>query len=169
MNENENNFEPLRRLLVFKNRETPPPGYFNNFSAQVVARIRAGEDGAPSRASKRLFSEAPWMMKFLQIFQAKPAFAGAFAMALCLVLVFGIVSAERPEASAPQPFLQTAETASMPLADISPAALVAQQPSGQTILAADGANPMTSLQPVASLFGQQDTFAQQASFMIPGN
>ncbi|HEX3890386.1 MAG TPA: hypothetical protein VHX90_05990 [Verrucomicrobiae bacterium] len=169
MNENENNFEPLRRLLAFKNLETPPPGYFNNFSAQVVARIRAGEANALSSASERLFSESPWLMKFLQIFQAKPAFAGAFAMALCLVLVFGIVSAERPEASAPQPFLQTAETTSMPVADISPVAFVAQQPSGQITLAADNTNPMTSLQPVASLFGRQDAFAQQASFTIPGN
>ena len=169
MNENENNFESLRRLLAFKNRETPPPGYFNNFSAQVVARIRAGEANAPSSASERLFSEAPWLVKFLQIFEAKPAFAGAFAMALCLVLVFVIVFAEQPETSAPQPLLQTAEITSTPLADISPAALVAQQPTGQITLAADSINPVTSLQPVASLFGQQDTFAQQASFTIPGN
>jgi hypothetical protein len=169
MNENENNFDSLRRLLAFKNSETPPPGYFNNFSAQVVNRIRAGEAREPVTAAEQLFSEAPWLMKFLQIFEAKPAFAGAFAGALCLVLVFGIVFAERPDASAPQPLLQTAEAASAPLTDVSPAALVAQQPSGQIILAADSTNPATSLEPVASLFGQQDPFAQQVSFTVPAN
>ena len=46
MNENENNFESLRRLLALKRHEMPPPGYFNNFSSQVVHRIRAGEPEA---------------------------------------------------------------------------------------------------------------------------
>jgi hypothetical protein len=165
MNENENNFESLRRLLAFKNRETPPPGYFNSFSAQVVNRIRAGEAREPVTVAEQLFAEAPWLMRFLQIFEARPA----FAFALCLVLVFGIVFAERPDASAPQPVLQTAEASPAQLADVSPAALVAQQPSGQILLAADNTNPATSLQPVASLFGQQNSFAQQVSFTVPGN
>jgi len=43
MNENENNFESLRRLLAHKRHETPPPGYFNSFSGQIIACIRAGE------------------------------------------------------------------------------------------------------------------------------
>src|SRR5476651_2395646 len=98
-NENKNNFESLRRLLAFKNRETPPPGYFNDFSRHVVARIRAGEAREPATVSEHLFAEAPWLVKFLQIFDAKPAFTGAFAFALCLVLVFGIVFAERPDNS----------------------------------------------------------------------
>jgi len=169
MNENENNFESLRRILAFKNRETPPPGYFNKFSGHVISRIRAGEAREPVTAAEQLFAEAPWLVKFLQIFEAKPAFAGAFAGALCLVLVFGIIFAERPDASAPQPLLQTAEAAPAPLTDVSPAALVAQQPSDQIMLAADSTNPATSLQPVASVFGQQDPFAQQVSFTLPGN
>jgi hypothetical protein len=166
MNENENNFESLRRLLAFKNRETPPPGYFNNFSGQVVARIRAGEANAPSSASERLFSEAPWLLKLLQAFEFKPAFAGAFASALCLVLVFGIVYAERPDA-APQPLL-TSSTQVAPLAMASPTDFI--PPAGSSGLVASS-NSVLNLGSVASLFNQpnQNQLAQQVSFTIPGN
>src|SRR5271169_3101926 len=83
MSENENNFDALRRLLELKRHETPPPGYFNRFSGQVIARIRAGE-------ARKSPSETSWFVKFLQVFEFKPAFAGAFASALILMLVFGI-------------------------------------------------------------------------------
>jgi hypothetical protein len=39
-------------------------------------------------------------LKFFQAFEAKPAFVGAFACALCLLLLVGIVYAERPDAAA---------------------------------------------------------------------
>jgi hypothetical protein len=167
MNENENNFESLRRLLAFKNRETPPPGFFDNFSAQVVNRIRAGEARNPAKAREELFAEAPWLLKFLQVFEAKPAFASAFAGALCLVLVFGIVFAERPDDSAPQPLMQQLAENSTPLAPVSPTAL--SQPTESMVLASENTNPATSLQPVASLFSQQSPFFQQVSFTVPGN
>jgi hypothetical protein len=160
MNENENNFESLRRLLAFKNRETPPPGYFNNFSAQVVARIRAGETNESSVA---------WFSKLLQAFEFKPAFAGSFAGALCMLLVFGIVYAERPDA-ATQPLL-TPQSAQVPtsLAMASPTDFI--PPTGSSGLMVSSNNSVLNLGSVASLFNQpnQNQLAQQVSFTVPGN
>ena len=167
MNENENNFESLRRLLAEKRHETPPAGYFNSFSGQIIARIRAGEAKAPQTDSEQYFSEAPWLFKLLQAFELKPAFAGAFASVLSLLLVFGIVYAERPD-SGPQPILQTTDQSFGSFAAMSPASI------GQPAIATDTINinsnsAATSLQPVASLFGSQNVFAQPVSFTPAGN
>ena len=103
MNENQQNFESLRRLLALKRHETPPPGYFNNFSRQVMARIRAGEAEASVSLSERF--GMPWLLKWLQGAETTPMFAGSFATVLCLLLLFGAVIAQRPEAAS-QAFLQ---------------------------------------------------------------
>jgi hypothetical protein len=167
----ENNFESLRRLLAIKRHELPPPGYFNNFSSQVVARIRAGETDVPDSLSERLLAGAPWLVNFFQVFEVKPAFTGAFASALCLLLLFGAVFAERPDA-ATQPLLAQATESSAPLAAISPAVALPKV-TESNLLASGGVNPslnlQPSLQPVAMLFGQQNPFAQQVSFNLPGN
>ena len=39
MNKNEDNFETLKQLLKLKQHEVPPPGYFNNFSDQILSLI----------------------------------------------------------------------------------------------------------------------------------
>jgi hypothetical protein len=158
MNENENNFESLRRLLTLKRYEIPPLGYFNNFSGAVISRISAGETSE---------SGGDWFSKLLQIFEFKPAFAGAFASALVVLLVFGIIFAERPD-SAQQPLLQamTQNSGSVPqLADVSSVALPQTDQTG--IIAST--NPVLNIQPIASLFGQQNPFAQQVSFSPSGN
>ncbi len=93
MNETENNFESLRRLLALKRHETPPPGYFNDFSSQVLQRIRVDHTDQSTNLEEELYSHAPWLAKLLHVFDAKPVFAGGFAGALCLLLLVGIVYA----------------------------------------------------------------------------
>ncbi len=61
---------------------------------------------------------------------------------------------------------QLAENSS-PLAQVSTTTL--SQPSDSMILPSDNTNPATSLQPVASLFGQQNPFFQQVGFTVPAN
>jgi hypothetical protein len=76
-------FEQLRRLLVLKRYEQPPPGYFNRFSGQVIARIQAGERG-----------EAEWtlLQRWWMAIEGKPGLAGAFGAAVCVLLISAIVS-----------------------------------------------------------------------------
>jgi len=161
MNENENNFESLRRLLALKRHETPPPGYFESFSAAVAARIRAGEGGAAERQI-----ELPWLFRLLSTFEAKPAFAGAFASALCLLLLVGIVYAERPSDIEPQPILQATLDTS-PLAVATPVNL-SSQPAEQTVFLSS-TNPVFNSQPAGAWFASQGPTVQPVNFMLPGN
>jgi hypothetical protein len=166
MSENENNFEALRRLLALKRHETPPPGYFNNFSGHVLQQIRHGRSVESTSSLGNLFAQAPWLEKLLQVFNAKPVFASGFAGALCLLLFFGIVYAERPDLAS-QPLLQAATTTAS-LSTLSPTAL---SPSPEQMGIVSSTNPVLSLQAVASpsAFGQQNPLAQPASFSIPGH
>lgn len=159
MNDNENNFDALRQLLKLKQNETPPPGYFNRFSGQVVARLRAGE-------ARQSASEISWLSKLLSAFEFKPAFAGAFASALCLVLAFGIFYAEQPDGAVP--FQSQASGQPDSSFAIGLPASLSQSADSFGISASNSA--ANSLQPVASLFGgAANQFAQPVSFTIPGN
>jgi len=161
MKENENNFESLRHLLALKRHEIPPPGYFNDFSRQVIQRVRSGDTGDSATFAEHLFDQSPWLTRLAQAFTMKPAFAGGFAGTLCMLLLFGIVYAERPDL-APQPVLQAAAT-STSLASVTPASLA--QPADQ-IGIVSSTNPVLSLQTAGSPFGQQNPLAQPVSLTL---
>jgi hypothetical protein len=165
MNENENNFESLRRLLALKRHETPPPGYFDHFSGTVMARIRAGEGGAAERQESGL----SWLSRMLAAFEAKPAFAGAFAFSLCLFLVFGIVYAERPDVL-PQPMLQSQQDSS-PLAYATTPGGLNSLPAEQPVAVAisSSTNPVFSSQSAGPWFASQGAAVQPVNFILPGN
>jgi hypothetical protein len=170
MNENENNFDSLRRLLKLKRHENPPPGYFNDFSSRVTARIRS-EANAGKGTAGRLAVEAPWLMKFLQFFEAKPAFAGGFALALCLLLLGGIVFADRSDVEQSSPVFVDATPTAAVAAPVSVASAAQAAPTLTDSLTQGGGLAVStnySLQPVASLFGQSP-FAQQVSYTPSGN
>jgi hypothetical protein len=172
MNENQPNFESLRRLLALKRHETPPPGYFNNFSSQVMARIRAGETEMADGWSGRFFASMPWLLGALQAVETRPVFAGGFATALCALLLFGAVIAQRPD-SASTAFLQTAATPdATSFASATPAAQAAPVlPANQFMVADNSSNAMfSSFQPVAAAsFGQIPVGAQFVNYSGSGN
>jgi hypothetical protein len=172
MNEDQQNFESLRRLLALKRHEAPPPGYFNIFSRQVIGRIRAGEAEAAASPSERLFTAMPWLLKLLQSLETKPVYAGGFATALCALLLFGALVAQQPE-SASSAFLQPAPPEGPEVVSFAstipqtPAAPMNwEQPVGQMMVAENSTNPVFSFQPVSSApFSQMPARFQFANYL----
>ena len=161
MKESNNNFDELKQLLRLKRHEIPPPGYFNNFSGDVIARIRAGEAGGPQSLLERLQEQSPWLAGWLRIFETKPGVIGGFATSLCLLLLIGVVMAERPDSAPPGDLVSSAT------APESAAALAAVMPAAENSGIAISTNPVISLQPVATLFGQQQNPLFQAASFAP--
>src|SRR6185369_4369394 len=93
MNPDSENFEQLRRLLALKRHEVPPPGYFNNFSSKIIARIEAGEH------AETAVLDGSWLQRLWMLLEGKPAVFGAFGAAVCGLLVAGVLNAERTTAS----------------------------------------------------------------------
>jgi hypothetical protein len=163
MSENEN-FESLRRLLTLKRHEVPPPGYFHNFSSQVIARIRAGESQTPAS-----WLELSWLSKFIETLQTKPAFAGGLAATLCMFLIAAIVYASQTESVPPQ-FLTPETGAIVPVASATHQ-ISSPQTSAQPVLASsdNSTNPVFGL-PTPSLFDQiQPSATQPVSYSPSGN
>jgi hypothetical protein len=165
MNEKDQNFDQLKRLLKLKQHELPPRGYFDGFSGQVIARLRTGETFSPERTQ----SETSWFVFFLRLFEAKPGLVGGFATSLCLLLLGTVIFTERSEVG-PSNVLNIAESGPAANAEgnvltaMASPALPSSDATGGIVAST---NPLTSLQPVASLFGQSPSASlfQPAGFV----
>jgi hypothetical protein len=170
MSQDSQDFEALRRLLALKRYEQPPPGYFDRFSGEVIARIRAGE-GAHESVLKRLFWEAPWLQRLWTALETKPIMAGAFGAAVCAFLVAGVVYSERPEG---QPTLAgpVTETA-VPHVEVANIGLLSDQPVASLARFPVQGLPsdrLTSESSAADLFRQlPKPYAPLANFSVPGS
>jgi len=112
MSQDDQEFGRLQRLLVLKRYEQPPPGYFNGFSRQVIARIKAGE-GARETVLQRGLWGATTLQRLWATLEAKPSMAAAFGAIVCGAFVAGAVLSERPEP--PPGLLGPAMAAALPL------------------------------------------------------
>ena len=146
MNEKQDPFEALRRLLALKRHEVPPPGFFDHFSRDVVARLRAGETGTQPGWWARLFPQGPQAARLWETLQTKPVLAGGFTVVLCALLLAAAIYAQQPEAT-PEPLFRP-EPASRGLASVS--TFPFDQAANSSTNPVLGADPM----PAPSLFNQ---------------
>lgn len=165
MNSDPENFEQLRQLLAVKRYEQPHPRYFNDFSSQVVARIRAGERGGADSFSEWVFQRAPWMENILRALETRPAYAGAFGAAVCALLISGFFYSEGSDTQ-PLPMGSVASQASVAPFSAVPAVAVNQR--FENVSAVSSTNPLSAA-PAPSLFDQFQLRLQPeaASFTIP--
>ena len=156
MNPESENFDALRRLLALKRHEMPPPGYFDRFSRDVMARIKAGETG------DEMAFDSSWLERLLGIFDVKPVFAGAFGAAVCALLVSGVISSEQNAGTR-----SGSETAA--LSSPLPLPVVAANVPDANSYRISNTNPAVTAFGNGSLFDQlqPNIEVQQASFLVP--
>ena len=159
------NFQSLKRLLVLKRYEKPPPGFSDDFSTRVVARIRSGER-IDEGFFEQLFSAAGWLRPLLSVMEAKPVLVGAFGSEVCLLLVSGIVYLEnRPE---PEQSSNTLMSMQQPDQGF-PFAASPTLAAGQS--AEDSTSSSNSVTPVSALFNEAESSAmpsaQPVNLLVP--
>lgn len=110
-------FEKLQRLLKLKRHEQPPPRFFNDFSGQVTARIKAGAKGAQVDSFEEIVAQTPWLQRIWQAIEGKPAVSGIFTAAVCGLVVAGVFMADKTNNQMPtfelEPQVAKAETKSL--------------------------------------------------------
>jgi len=152
------NFEALRGLLRVKCNEQPPPGYFNNFSREVIARIRTEANTKHESLLDRLAWEAPWLRRLMETLQAKPALAMGLGAAVCAVLVVAVVYSENLEFKPTEQFTLIPRTEARPALAapvIAPEVFGLRAPAEMAMAPAGTSNGLNSIMPVrGSLFDQ---------------
>jgi hypothetical protein len=98
MNADQPDFEDLQRLLKLKRYENPPPRYFNDFSSQVINRIKSSRLNRGPDAPER--ARPAWLQRILSAFREGPVLAGACAAALITLLAGGAIYTEKLESAA---------------------------------------------------------------------
>jgi hypothetical protein len=141
MNPESENFDALRKLLAIKRHETPPPGYFEQLASEVRARLRGGEHRR-SDLWNEVGEEASWLQRAWGLLYTKPAFAGAFGVLVCGVLLAGMFySQEQEEATAASTGL--AEKLALPA---SPRSALALSPTANEPANSSSTNPVLNVQ-----------------------
>lgn len=164
------NFDALRRLLKLKRCEPPPPGYFNDFSSQVIAQIRAGATVEREHPLDRLSWEVPWLQRLIEAFQAKPALAVSFGAAVCALLVGGVIYSESMEYNPATLPALSADAIQVTPAPVASTAFGLNGVGEGTLVAVSTNNSLNPIiQPGGSLFDQFRINPQPASFQLHGN
>jgi hypothetical protein len=171
MSQDPENFEPLCRLLRLKRYEQPPPGYFSHFSSDVIARIKHGDRAEESGVFDRLVWDAPWLQRLFAAFEAKPVVAGAFGVAVCALLISGVVYSEKADV---QPVALIPTIDSVPDSGAAAGSMAQNHPlfARTAALEASSTNPIAGLAGdgplLGGLQGLPDPQAKLINFTLPG-
>ena len=158
MNPAPEEFDQLRKLLVVKRYEAPPPGYFNHFSDRVIARVEA--EGLLLRASR-------WQRLFPEL-DAKPVLACAYGLVITglLVVGLGVSQSLEPEESA-TPTLGSPWFAQTPApASALPANPAIGRPLNEQTSSASSVNPVFSSSASRALFDVNPMKVEQVSYKL---
>lgn len=122
MNMEPNEFVALRRLLALKRHEQPAPGYFDRLANSIRSQLAAEQ------------VREPWWSRWFAFGDIRPAWAGAFAVAVVGLYVLGTSFSGGPDSAAVvQPGLALGSFSG--------------QPSGLSQVAPDGLGGVWSGQP----------------------
>ncbi len=113
MHPEQDEFQQLRRLLALKRHEQPPPGYFDNFSREVILRLRERPVHSKFSLFEVLAGHSPWLERFLAGIQSRPILAGGFGFTACGLLVAGLLFSE--PGSSPELPLATVFASQVPM------------------------------------------------------
>jgi hypothetical protein len=78
-NNDEQQFDQLRKLLALKKHEVPPPGYFNRLPGKILARIESSE----------MATQSSWWDWLVARFDARPILACAYGFTISGLLLMG--------------------------------------------------------------------------------
>lgn len=142
-NNSSRDFEKLQQLLRLKRYEVPPPRFFNDFSTQVTARLRAGEGNLTA-------ASVSWWRQLWENIESKPAFSGTILATACGLVAAGIFWAGQTPAGLPG-LAQTEPTLPvLPVSDALGASSLAASSLG--LPGANSSTNPTMLLPGGSLF-----------------
>ncbi len=133
------NFEALRKLLAVKKHEAPPPGYFSHLAGDIRTRLANGEH-RQSDWWRDMGEEASWLQRLWATLADRPAFAGAFGMMVCGLVLGGFYFSQKPEVENATATLASSFKMEAPSA----APLPVGQVSNPEILASSSTNPVLS-------------------------
>ena len=154
MNANPENFDALRKLLVLKRHELPPPGYFDRLPGLIMARLERGEE------------KPTFWSRFLAGFILRPAFAYTLGLVFCGALATGVSYALRlqPTQAAAHPL----EPTDWGVASLTPESSADYTPSAPRLHVAGftGFDTNDTSQPQTSLFNY-DVRTSPVNFEMP--
>ena len=157
MSTESDNFEALRKLLVLKKHEVPPPGYFDQFASEIRSRLAAGEH-RQTDLWREMGDEASWLQRLWSSLAAQPALAGAVGMAVCGVMLAGVYFSQSSESG--NGGVTVAESWKLTAPAVS--ALAGGQMSPATMLASSSTNPVMAVPAGGSLFDRIGVAGQTA-------